>query len=91
MFQPPTDGVYVMTVYSVSTQAESGPMYIKTNDDILCSANVTHGDNSDTATCTAIVQLAIGDSVRVTGESNNPGAIQAEFSGFTGHIISLSA
>ena len=74
-------------VYSVSTQAQSGPMYIKNNDDILCSANVTQGDNYNMVTCTAIVQLAIGNSVLVTGESDNPGAIQ-DLSGFVGNIIS---
>ena len=66
---------------------ESGDIYIKNNDDVLCRTWVDIVDNG-AATCTAIAELAIGDSVRVTGVSGNPAGIQAAYSGFAGHIIS---
>ena len=87
VFQPPLNGVYVLTVYAVTTTANAGPMYIKKNDDILCRAQITEGGAQDTGTCTAIVELTIDDSVRVTGDSSDPAEIQVDKSGFVGHYI----
>ena len=87
VFEPPLDGVYVLTVYAVTTRANSGPMYIKNNDDILCHAHITVDGEEDTGTCTTIVELTTGDSVRVTGDSSDSAAIQDDKSGFVGHYI----
>ena len=35
-----------------------------------------------------MAQLAVGDSVRVMGDSTNPAGIRAGLSGFAGHVIS---
>ena len=37
-----------------------------------------------------IAKLAIGDSVRVTGDSGDPAIIQATSPGFVGHITSYN-
>ena len=82
------DGVYFLTVYAITARTDFGPMFIKNNDDVLCQAYITDGATDvDTGTCSAIVELAVGDSVRVTGDSSDTAAIQAEYSGFAGHII----
>ena len=44
--------------------------------------------SAETAMCSVIAELAVGDSVRVTGDSSNPARIGASYSGFNGHIIS---
>ena len=87
MFEPPLNGVYVLTVYAAATNQANGPMYIKKNDDILCYAYITQGGQADTGTCTAIVQMTLGDSVRVTGDSSNPAIVSGSRSGFVGHYI----
>ena len=87
MFKPPLDGVYVLTIYAVTTIANSGNMHIKNNDDVLCTTRITASGQEDTGTCTAIVELTIDDSVRVTGDNSDPAAIQADKSGFVGHYI----
>ena len=79
--------MYVLTVYAVSTGANGGPVYIKNNDDILCQANATQGEQADTGACTAKLQLTVGHSVRVTGDSSNPATIHDVFSGFVGHYV----
>ena len=89
MFRPPLDGVYVLTVYAVTTGTHNGAMYIKRNDDVLCQANITQGGQSETGMCTATVELTTDDSVRVTGASNDPAKIKGNFSGFVGHYIGL--
>ena len=81
------DGVYVLTVYAVTTTADGGDMYIKNNDDILCQGQITQDGKYDTGTCTAIVELTTDDSVRVTGDSSNPAIINSSNSGFVGHYI----
>ena len=87
VFEPPFDGVYLLTAYAVSYNLD-GPMYIKNNDVVLCSTWITHA-GTETTTCSAVAQLAIGDSVRVTGESDNPATIDGKYAcGFVGHIIS---
>ena len=62
-------------------------MHIKNNDAVLCQAYV-YESNAYSATCSTIIQLAIGDSVRVTGNSKYSASIYAYYSGFGGHIIS---
>ena len=87
VFDPPLDGVYVLTVYAVTTGVTAGPMNIKINDDILCWARITANAQQDTGTCTAIVELTTGDSGRVTGDNSEPATIRADRSGFVGHHI----
>ena len=86
VFEPPVDGVYLLTIYATTSRVTDGPMYIKSNNDVLCTAMVTGSDFS-AATCTAIADLTTDDSVRVTGDSSNLGVIQTNRSGFVGHII----
>ena len=86
MFEPPFDGTYILTVYATAS-SQNGPMFIKKNDDVLCSTFISENNGYNSATCTTIAQLAIADSVRVTGDSADPALIQAEYSGFAGHII----
>ena len=87
VFEPPLDGVYVLTVYAATATTNSGPMYIKNNDDILCQTNITQDGKFDTGTCTAIVELTTDDSVRVTGATSDPAVIEGNHSGFVGHYI----
>ena len=87
MFEPPLNGVYVLTVYAVTTTEDAGPMYIKNNDDILCYAWITQSGHADTATCTAIAELTTDDSVRVTGDNSDTARISGQRSGFVGHYI----
>ena len=86
VFRPPLDGVYVLTVYGLLTGSDYGGIYIRQNDNILCKGYLREHD--DTATCTAVAELIVGDSVRVTGESGNPSALRGDsWSGFTGFLI----
>ena len=87
VFEPPLDGVYVLTVYAVTTGVNAGLVYIKNNDNILCQAHITQDNGQATGTCTAIVELTTDDSVRVTGGSSDPATIQVGKSGFVGHYI----
>ena len=79
VFEPPVSGVYILTVYAVTSSVTSGPIYIKNNDAILCQGFVTDLGGTETATCSAIAELAVGDSVRVTGDSSDPAVILAGF------------
>ena len=36
VFEPPVDGVYYLSVYAITTTDE-GPIFIKSNEDVLCS------------------------------------------------------
>ena len=87
MFEPPVGGVYLLTVYATCTDYQTGKMYIKNNDDILCEAWLQSEVFANTATCSAIAELAVGDSVRVTGDTSDPAEIRPSNSGFLGHII----
>ena len=86
VFNPPIAGVYLLTVYAMSN-IDYGIMYIKNGDVVLCSTLIAQTDPEEVATCTAIAQLAVGDSVRVTGNSGNTATIRGSYSGFAGHII----
>ena len=87
MFEPPIDGVYLLTVYAIATPDQDGPVIIKNNDVELCRTWVA-ATSIETGTCSAVAQLAVGDSVRVTGDSSFAATIEAVYSGFVGHIIS---
>ena len=84
---PPVDGVYVFTVYAVTTIQSNGPMYIKSGGTTLCEARITEDGQNDTGTCTAIVELTVNDLVRVTGDTNDRTFISGGNSGFVGHYI----
>ena len=62
-------------------------MYIRNNDDVLCRTWISSGAGI-TGTCTAVAELLVGDSVRVTGDSDDPAVIYSQQSGFAGFIIS---
>ena len=81
------DGVYFLTAYAQSYGGDAGNMFIKNNDAVLCQAYV-YPTSGIAESCSAIVQLDIGDSVRVTGASSDPTTLTALYSGFVGHIIS---
>ena len=83
------DGVYVLTVYTRTTSTANGPMFLRNNDDILCSTWLPQDATVyATGTCTAVVELVVDDSVRVTGSSDDPAIIAGGDSGFVGFIIS---
>ena len=70
-----------------SDENGAGTLFIKNNDIELCQMWVNPAAD-DTGSCSAIAQLAVGDSVRVTGSSANPATLHSFCSGFIGHIIS---
>ena len=86
MFNAPVSGLYLLSVYGQTVGAQQGGMFIKKDDQILCHAEIGDNDGYNNASCTAVVELTPGDSVRVTGQSNRPVAITGA-SGFTGHLI----
>ena len=71
MFEPPIDGVYLLTVYGLNLD-QPGPMYIKNNDVVLCQTYIPEGGTGETGTCSVIAELVICDSVRVTDDSSVP-------------------
>ena len=80
--------MYQLTFYGFVSGTEGGSVFIKRNDDQLCKAWLEYDDDVDTATCTAIAELTMDDSVRVTGNNNNPSVLRgASFSGFNGFLI----
>ena len=87
VFIPPVDGVYLLTTQAITEGTLGGHMFIKKNDEILCQTYVYPAD-AYASSCSAVAQLAAGDSVRVTGNSDQPASIDAAYSGFAGHIIS---
>ena len=74
VFQPPVNGVYLLTFYGIVTRPEGGNIFIKQNDDILCKCWLNNADY--TSTCTAVEELTTGDSVRVTGDNNESSALR---------------
>ncbi len=84
VFSPPVDGTYLLTTYVWHNTDNNEELYLKRNDEVLCAGNL---NDPAMATCTAVAELYIGDSVRVTGDSADPAVIQAFYSGFAGHII----
>ena len=77
VFRHPVDGVYQLTFYGLVATGDNN---------VLCQGWLRSGVDVDTATCTAIVELIEGDSVRVTGNSGYPadlrGGLQSGFAGF---------
>ena len=88
VFNPPIDGVYLLTVYTLGPSAGNGPVFMKNNDDILCSTWVVPIGDS-TGTYSVVAQLTVGNSVRVTDNSELSTDIQASYSGFVDHIFSV--
>ena len=87
VFRPPFDGVYVLTFYGFIAGTDSGNIYVKQNDRILCQGYL-RPEQYDTATCTPIADLATGDSVQVTGSSGNPSVLRGDlYLGFNGFLI----
>ena len=85
-------GLYLLSVYA-RTANNDGELYVKKNDEVVCETHITNGSSGsdevgpDTGTCTGIAELDPGDSVRVTGNSDDPARIAAGDSGFIGHLI----
>ena len=92
VFHAPVSGLYLLSLYA-QTADNAGNVYIKKNDEVVCLTYVTAensgSDNQgfDTGTCTGITELIPADSVRVTGDSNDPARIESGRSGFIGHLI----
>ena len=88
MFRPPVDSAYLLTFYGLVQGSDGGNVWIKQNDDIICRGYLRDNQQFDTATCTAIAQLTTSDSVRVTGNSDNPSTLRGgNQSGFVGFLI----
>ena len=88
VFTLPIDGTYLLTVYAVTAETQNGPVYIKNNDAVLCAMRIIENLGQNGAPCSTIVQLEIGESVRVTGDGADAARIQGGYSGFAGYIIS---
>ena len=86
-FDPPLDGVYVLTAYGRTNNYDYGSGYIKNNDDVLCQFYIGVFGSADAAGCTVTTELEIGDSIRLMGDGADPTGIEAVFSGFAGHVI----
>ena len=77
----------MLTLYGLIAGTDSGNIYIKQNDDVLCQGYL-RPEQYDTATCTAIAELTEGDSVHVTGSSIDPSILRGDlYSGFAGFLI----
>ena len=88
VFRPPVDGVYQLTVYNLVATTDGGSIFIRQNDDVLCQGWLRNEASAHTATCTAVAELIEGDSVRVTGNGDNPADLRGDLqSGFTGFLI----
>ena len=87
VFQPPANGVYLLTFYGLLAGTDGGDVYIKQDDNVLCQGWFKENDTRDTSMCTAIAELTTNDSVRVTGNSDNPSTLRNIVSGFAGYLI----
>ena len=92
VFHAPVSGLYLLSVYA-TTGNDAGYLFIKKNDKDICRTWITAGQSPaddvghDKGTCTGITELTPGDSVRVTGNTDDPARIQGSDSGFIGHLI----
>ena len=92
VFHAPVSGLYLLSVYA-TTGNDAGYLFIKKNDEDICRTWITAGQSPaddvghDKGTCTGITELTPGDSVRVTGNTDDPARIQGSDSGFIGHLI----
>ena len=97
VFTAPQSGVYQVSVYGTpgdNNVGNSGQVFIKKNDEVLCTMRITGGNSgtdnlgADTNGCTAIAELTPEDSVRVTGSSDDSAFILSlHGAGFVGHMI----
>ena len=85
-------GLYLLSLYA-RTADDGGDVFIWKNDEVVCQTLVTDGNGGsdpkghDTGTCIGITELVLGDSVRVTGNTDSPARIAGSYSGFIGHLI----
>ena len=90
VFRPPADGIYLLTFYGLVQGIDGGNVYIKRNDDVLCSGWLRSDQQYDSTSCTAIAQLTTFDSVRVTGSNGDPADLRGNsYSGFAGVLYDL--
>ena len=87
VFRPPVDGLYSFTFYGIVHGHNGGTVSIKSGNDIICKAWLQYQTWHATGTCTGIVKLTGGHSVRVTGVSSDTSTINLGYSGFTGHLL----
>ena len=74
-----------------------GNVFLKKNDEKLCSGFVTSGDRDeenipkgawgDTTSCSAAVKLVQGDKVKVTGDNRDKSRITGNRNGFSGFLV----
>ena len=92
VFHAPVSGLYLLSVYGRAVD-EAGYIIIKKNDDVICRGHITGGNGGsdnfglDMGGCTGIAELVPGDSVRATGNTDDPARIAGGESGFIGHLI----
>ena len=96
VFTAPQSGLYLLSVYGTSgtTTGHTGPVFIKKNEDIVYQMRITGGNSrdddvgTDTNSCIAVAEVTPSDSVRVTGNTDDPAFIYATHgAGFVGHLI----
>ena len=72
VFRPLVDDVYSFTFYGIVHGHNGGTVAIKSGDDIICKAWLQYQTWHATGTCTGIVKLTGGHSVRVIGSAVTP-------------------
>ena len=80
-------GYYVFTLFYQSTNTIDSDLAILVNDQILCSGS--GASNYQQGTCTAAVELQVGDVVNVkslAGDSILYGGDAGKVNGFTGYL-----
>ena len=83
-------GTYQFNMHIRSQGTDNGSIYVKKNDERICSAWIDADKKSkrrDMAACSVVTELVPGDKVKVTGESSNRGKITGNKMGFSGIII----
>ena len=92
MFTPPVTGIYLLSLYAKSFYDQDGMIYVKSNDRILCEVYIGDPDDIwESMSCTTVVELMTGDSIRVTGSSTSPARLEAPFAGFSGYLVQAYA
>ena len=77
----------MFNMYVRSKGTDSGHIFIKKNDAVICAAWVSQGGGWDVSACSAVTQLVPGDKVKVTGDNSYPAEITASHNGFNGILI----
>ena len=88
-------GTYEYNMHVRSEGTDRGSIYIKKNNQRICSAwidDVKKGETTkprrrDMAACSVVTELVPGDRVMVTGETANRGRITGNKMGFSGFLI----